>query len=131
MSNGKSVIEKVELNLPRGMARLSGSSVQDILENTDFDKHVDDWVEVTLPWSERGTNPLVRMQTKFPYTCANIKFHRPTISGDGATITEATDGESVGETATKFFENVAGEGKATTVRIAIVTENEKIRGEVS
>ncbi len=132
LSNGKSVIEKVELKLPRGMARLSGSSVQDVLENTDFDKHVDDWIEVTLPWSERGTNPLVRMQTKFPYTCANIKFHRPTISGDGATITEATGGESVGETATKFFENVAGEGKATTERIAIVTGmGEKIRGEDS
>ena len=57
LSNGKSVIEKVELNLPRGMARLSGSSVQDILENTDFDKHVDDWVEVTLPWSEEDKSP--------------------------------------------------------------------------
>ncbi|MBJ84266.1 MAG: hypothetical protein CMB52_01950 [Euryarchaeota archaeon] len=131
LSTGESVIEKAELNLPSGMARLSGTSVQDVLENTGFDKHVDDWVEVTLPWSERGTNPLVRLQKKFKKT-ASIQFHRPTISGDGASITEATDGESVGETVTKFFENVAGEGKATAERIAIVTEvDEKIRGETA
>ncbi len=132
LSTGKSVIENIKLKLPRGMARLSGSSVQEVLENPDYDKNVDDWVEVTLPWSERGTNPLVRMQTKFPFTSASIKFHRPTISGDGGTITEATEGESASDQAKAFFENVAGEGKATTERIAIVTEmDEKIRGEAS
>jgi exonuclease SbcD len=131
LSTGESVIEKAELNLPSGMARLSGSSVQDVLENPDFNKHVDDWVEVTLPWSERGTNPLVRLQNKFKKT-ASIQFHRPSISEDGATITEATEGESVRDQANAFFENVAGEGKATGERIAIVTEmDEKIRGEAA
>ncbi len=131
LSTGKSIIEEVELRLPRGMARLSGSSVQDVLENPDFDKHVDDWVEVTLPWSERGTNPLVRLQKKFKKT-ASIQFHRPTISGGGSTITEATEDESVSDQAKAFFENVAGEGKATAERIAIVTEmDEQIRGEAS
>jgi exonuclease SbcD len=131
LSTGESVIEKVELVLPRGMARLSGSSVQDVLENPDFDEHIDDWVEVTLPWSERGTNPLVRLQKKFNKT-ASIQFHRPTASEGGATITEASEGESVSDQATTFFENVAGEGKATAERIAIVTEmDEKIRGETA
>jgi len=129
LSTGKSVIEKVELNLPSGMARISGDSVEDVLENSEFDKHVDDWVEVTLPWSARGTNPLVRLQKKFKKT-ASIQFHRPTISGDGTTITEATKGESASDQAKAFFENVAGEGKATAERITIVTEmDEKIRGE--
>jgi DNA repair protein SbcD/Mre11 len=131
LSTGESVIEKVELNLPSGMTRISGDSVEDVLENSEFDKHVDDWVEVTLPWSARGTNPLVRLQKKFKKT-ASIQFHRPTIPGDGATITEATKGESISEQAKAFFENVAGEGKATAERIAIVTEmDEKIRGEAS
>ncbi len=131
LSTGESVIEKVDLDLPSGMARLSGSSVQDVLENPGFDKHVDDWVEVTLPWSERGTNPLVRLQKKFKKT-ASIQFHRPTVSEDGAIITEATEGESVSDQANAFFENVAGEGKATAERIAIVTEmDERIRGEAS
>jgi exonuclease SbcD len=129
LSTGESVIENIELNLPRGMARLSGSSVQDVLENPDYDEHVNDWVEVTLPWSERGTNPLVRMHTKFPYTSACIKFYRPTTSQSGA-VAEAIQGESVGDQATTFFENVAGKGKATAERIAIVTEmDEEIRGE--
>jgi len=131
LSTGKSVIEKIGLKLPRGMARLSGSSVQDVLDNTDYDKYVNDWVEVTLPWSERGTNPLVRMQTKFPYTSANIKFHRPTSSGP-EDIDEVVEGESVSDQATAFFGNVAGKGKATAERIAIVTEmDEQIRGEAS
>jgi len=129
LSTGESTIENIELNLPRGMARLSGSSVQNVLENPDFDKNVDDWVEVTLPWSERGTNPLVRMQTKFPYTTASIKFHRPDASGDGARITEANDDESVGQIVETFFENVAGKRNVTAERIAIVTEmDDEIRG---
>ena len=131
LSTGDSDIKMVELNLPRGMARLSGSSVQEVLGNSDFDKHVDDWIEVTLPWSERGTNPLVRLQEKFKKT-ASIRFHRPTVSEDGAIITEAVEGESVSDQVTTFFENVAGEGKATAERIAIVTEmDEQIRGEAS
>lgn len=133
LSTGKSMIEKIKLKLPRGMARLSGSSVQDVLENPDFDKHVEDWVEVTLPWSERGTNALVRMRTKFLYTCANIKFIRPTIFGEGGTMTEAdAAGDGASDQAKAFFVNVAGEGAATTERIAIVTEmDEKVRGEDS
>ena len=122
-------IEKIKLKLPRGMARLSGSSVQDVLENPDFYKHVDDWVEVTLPWTERGTNPLVRLQKNFT-KIASIQCHRPTISGDGATLTEATVGESASDQAKVFFENVAGGREVTSKRIAIITDmDEKIRGE--
>ena len=129
LSTGKSAIEKIKLKLPRGMARLSGSSVQDVLENPDFYKHVDDWVEVTLPWTERGTNPLVRLQKNFK-KIASIQFHRPTISGDGATLTEATEGESASDQAKAFFENVAGGREVTSKRIAIITDmDEKIRGE--
>jgi len=131
LSTGESVIRKVELNLPSGMARISGDSVEDVLENSEFDKHVDDWVEVTLPWSARGTNPLVRLQKKFKKT-ASIQFHRPTISGDETDGPGPADGESVSDLAKTFFENVAGEGKATAERIAIVTEmDEKIRGETA
>ena len=74
---------------------------------------------------------MVRLQNKFKKT-ASIQFHRPSISEDGATITEATEGESVRDQANAFFENVAGEGKITGERIAIVTEmDEKIRGEAA
>ena len=129
LSTGESVIGKIELDLPSGMARLSGGSVEDVLENSDFEKHVDDWVEVTLPWSARGTNPLIRLKEKFE-KIASIQFHRLSISGHGGAITEATEGESVADQAFAFFENVAGEGEATSERIAIITEmDEKIRGE--
>ena len=129
LSTGESVIGKIELDLPSGMARLSGESVEDVLENPDFEKHIDDWIEVTLPWSARGTNPLVRLKKKFE-KIASIHFHRLSISGQGGAITEATEGESVADQAFAFFENVAGEGEATSERIAIVTEmDEKIRGE--
>lgn len=129
LSTGESTIEKIEFDLPRGMARLSGVSVEDILENPDFEKHVDDWVEVTLPWSARGTNALVRLKKKFQ-KIASIQFHRQSISGQGGAITEATEGESVADQAVAFLENVAGEGEAKPERIAIITEmDEKIRGE--
>jgi exonuclease SbcD len=131
LSTGESTIENIILNLPRGMARLSGTSVQDVLDNTMYDKNVDDWIEVTLPQSERGTNPLVRLQKKFHKT-ASIQFHRPTAAVGEVSITEATEGESVSVQASTFLENVAGQGKATAERIAIVTDmDEKIRGESS
>ena len=128
LSTGESVIEKVELNLPRGMARLEGTSVQDVLENQAYDAHIEDWVEVTLPWSEAGTNIPVRLGLKFK-NIASIKFPPRNTSSGGGIITEAKDGATLEEDAKAFFENVAGKGKATAERIAIVTEmDETIRG---
>jgi hypothetical protein len=112
------------------MARLKGTSVQDVLENQAYDAHIEDWVEVTLPWSARGTNAKVVLRKKFK-KIANIKFPPQNISQDGVAITEAKAGATLEEEAVAFFENVAGDGKATAGRVAIVTEmDEKIRGGV-
>ena len=111
------------------MARIQGDSVQQVLENSDFDKHIDDWIEVTLPWSQRGTNPLVRLKQKFPKT-ASIKFMKVVSAGEELGITEAKEGENIIDQAASFFENVAGEGEATQGRLAIVTDaDERVRGE--
>ena len=129
LTSGEYVLEEIELKLLRGMARLEGKSVQDILEDPDFDKHEHDWVEVTLPWSERGTDVPLRLKEKFKKV-AVIKFFVPNTSNFGDRIAEANlDEMNVADLAEKFFENVAGDGEATAERIAIVTESDaKIRG---
>jgi len=129
VKTGDSEIETLEINLPSGMARIQGDSVQHVLENSDFDVYVDDWVEVTLPWSQRGTNPLVRLKQKFEKT-ASIKFIKVTSSDEDLAISEAKEGESLSDRAASFFENVAGDGEATESRLAIVASaDEQIRGE--
>jgi len=129
IKTGKSEIETIKIELPSGMARLQGDSVQQVLDNPDYDKHIDDWIEVTLPWSQRGTNPLVRMKQKFPKT-ASIKFMKVVSAGEELGITEAKEGENISDQAASFFENVAGEGEATEGRLAIVTDaDERVRGE--
>lgn len=126
---GDSVIETIDIELPSGMARLQGNSVEDVLENVNYDGHIDDWVEVTLPWSQRGTNPLVRLKQKFP-KAASIKFIKIVSSDEELSIGEAKEGESIADQATTFFENVAGEGEATESRLTIVTNaDEQARGE--
>lgn len=127
-STGESEIEKVELSLPSGMARLEGTSVQDVLDNQAYDAHIEDWVEVTLPWSEAGTNIPVRLGQKFK-KIASIKFPPRIAPQGGGSMKEAIHGLTLKEEAETFFENVAGKGKATAERIAIVTKmDESIRG---
>ena len=45
LQTGKSEIETIKIELPSGMARLQGDSVQQVLDNSDFDKHINDWIE--------------------------------------------------------------------------------------
>jgi len=130
-STGDSEIEKVKLSLPRGMARLKGTSVQNVLDNQAYDSHIEDWVEVTLPWSEAGMDIPLRLGQKFK-NIASIKFPPRIAPHGGGHMKESQQGLTLKEEAEAFFENVAGKGKATAERIAIVTDmDELIRGGVS
>ena len=129
IKTGKSNIETIKIDLPSGMARLHGDSVEQVLDNSNYNKHIGDWIEVTLPWSQRGTNPLVRLKEKFSKT-ASIKFIKIVSADEEIGISEAKEGENISDQAASFFENVAGGGESTEARLAIVTDaDEKIRGE--
>ena len=84
---------------------------------------------MTLPWSEAGTDIPLRLGQKFE-KIASIKFPARALHGGGP-MKEAQHGLTLEEEAEAFFENVAGKGKATAERIAIVTDmDESIRGGV-
>ena len=48
VKTGEVEIEAIKIDLPSGMARIQGDSVQQVLENSDFDKHIDDWIDTAL-----------------------------------------------------------------------------------
>ena len=102
-----------------------------MLDNQAYDANIDDWVEVTLPWSEAGNDIPRRLGQKFK-NIASIKFPPRIAPPGGGHMKESQQGLTLKEDAEAFFENVAGKGKATAARIAIVTDmDELIRGGVS
>ncbi len=130
-STGGSSIEMVPINLPRGMARLRGKSIDEVLANVAYTEHEDSWVEVTLPASQRGKSALVRLQRRFP-KCVNVVMGGPIASMQGGRIKGVKEGASIEEKAVAFFESVAGNGSATQSRVEVVTDaDEDIRSRSS
>ena len=126
LTTGESSIEKVPIELPCGMARLKGKSVDEVLANDAYTEHEGSWVEVRLPLSQRGKNALVRLQQRFR-KCVNVIFEGPIVSASGG-IAPVNEGASIGDKATAFFESVAGKGSATKSRVEVVTDaDERIR----
>ncbi|WP_016910472.1 exonuclease SbcCD subunit D [Streptomyces xiaopingdaonensis] len=102
--------ERLELPVPRPLARLSGT-LQELLEQPELDRHTDSWVEATLTDAHRPNEPMARLAERFPHVLSLVFDPQGAEGGAGGSYAGRLRGRSDREVAEDFVTHVrAGRG---------------------
>ncbi|MFG3257676.1 exonuclease SbcCD subunit D [Streptomyces sp. NPDC048172] len=74
--------ERIDCPVPRPLARLRGT-LDELLEDERYERHTGSWVEATLTDPARPTEPMARLEKRFPHT-VSLVFDPQREDGDGA-----------------------------------------------
>ncbi len=119
-ADGLASVEWLDLPVPRRLVTLSGA-LEDLLSDPAFVVHEDAWVRAVLTDIARPSDPMRRLQTRFP-GCAVLEFRpsqvRETAAADPRRLATLTDQQVVAE----FLAHVRNGEGPTAAEAVLVDE---------
>lgn len=113
-AGGLAAVRPVPLPTPRRLTVLTGE-LADLLADPAHDAVTDHFVSARLTDAVRPTDPMRRLQTRFPH-CVHLEWTGGAAAEDGRSYTERLRGRSDTEVAEEFVTHVRGVGASPAER---------------